>query len=72
MHLSEEINISVNKNYADLHSLPLPIYTVDKDGYITMFNDAAVELWGRRPDIGKDRWCGSWKIFESNSVTEVP
>ena len=22
-----------------------------------------VKLWGRRPEIGKDLWCGSWRIF---------
>ena len=39
------------------------VYTCDKDGLITMYNEAAVNLWGRRPEIGKDLWCGSWKIF---------
>jgi PAS domain S-box-containing protein len=39
------------------------IYTCDKDGYITFFNNAAAELWGRVPTIGKDLWCGSWKIY---------
>ncbi|HLT41538.1 MAG TPA: PAS domain-containing protein, partial [Sphingobacteriaceae bacterium] len=40
--------------------LPIAFYTCDADGYITFFNDAAVELWGRTPEIGKDLWCGSW------------
>src|SRR5215467_11984361 len=81
MNLSEEIKISsVNKNheekwrlYRDLiHSLPLAGYIVDKNGYVIIFNEAATELWGRQPEIGKDRWCGSWKIYESNGTTEVP
>ncbi|HEY1869908.1 MAG TPA: PAS domain S-box protein, partial [Chitinophagaceae bacterium] len=80
MNLSEEIKISTSKNhdgrwlpYRDLiHSLPLAVYAVDKDGYITMFNDAAAELWGRRPEPGKDRWCGSWKIYELNDEIELP
>src|SRR5215831_16400706 len=80
MNLSEEIKVSsVSKNNDDkwrlywdvIHSLPLAIYAVDKNGYITMFNEAAAELWGRRPETGNDRWCGSWKIFESNGVTEL-
>jgi PAS domain S-box-containing protein len=25
-----------------------------------------VQLWGRTPEIGKDLWCGSWKIFRLN------
>ena len=45
-----------------IRSLPVAIYTCDKDGYITLFNEAAAELWGRKPEIGKDLWCGSWKI----------
>ena len=43
--------------------LPAAIYTCDAEGRITLFNDAAVALWGREPELGKDLWCGSWKIF---------
>lgn len=46
-----------------VHSSPFAIYTCDENGYITWFNQAAVELWGRAPEIGKDLWCGSWKIY---------
>lgn len=46
-----------------IESLAAAIYKCNKDGYITFFNKAAVELWGRTPQIGKDLWCGSWKIF---------
>ena len=46
-----------------LEMLPVAVYTCDKDGYITFYNRYAVELWGRAPEIGKDLWCGSWKIF---------
>jgi PAS domain S-box-containing protein len=45
-----------------IRSLPVAIYTCNKEGYITLYNEAAAELWGRTPDIGKDLWCGSWKI----------
>ncbi|MDB5088937.1 MAG: domain S-box protein [Mucilaginibacter sp.] len=47
-------------------NLPIAIYTCDKQGFITSFNQAAVKLWGRTPEIGKDLWCGSWKIFQLN------
>ncbi|MGV3510048.1 MAG: PAS domain S-box protein [Sphingobacteriaceae bacterium] len=47
-------------------NLPVAIYTCDNSGYITSFNKAAVSLWGREPEIGKDLWCGSWKIFNSS------
>lgn len=55
-----------------IHGLPAALYTTDKDGYITMYNEAAVALWGRRPEIGKDMWCGSWKIYELDGITQVP
>ncbi len=43
--------------------LPVAFYTCDLEGRITYFNEAAGKLWGRQPEIGKDLWCGSWKIF---------
>ncbi len=46
-----------------LQNIPAALYTCDRNGYITMFNEAAVNLWGRRPELGKDLWCGSWKIY---------
>jgi PAS domain S-box-containing protein len=42
---------------------PVAIYTCDKDGYVTFYNEAAAKLWGRAPEIGVDLWCGSWKIY---------
>src|SRR5580658_3801362 len=55
-----------------IDSLEVAIYTCDADGHITMYNKAAVSLWGREPEIGKDLWCGSWKIFELDGITEIP
>jgi PAS domain S-box-containing protein len=46
-----------------LEALPTAIYTTDISGRITFYNQAAAELWGRRPEIGTDFWCGSWKLF---------
>jgi PAS domain S-box-containing protein len=39
-----------------LGALPAAIFVTDVDGRITYYNQAAVELWGRRPELGKDRW----------------
>jgi PAS domain S-box-containing protein len=48
---------------ADLmQALPVAVYTTDKQGRISFFNEAAAELWGHRPVINHDRWCGSWKL----------
>jgi PAS domain S-box-containing protein len=44
-------------------ALPAAIYTTDPAGRITYYNQAAVELWGRRPELGSDQWCGSWRLF---------
>lgn len=46
-----------------INALPTAVYMTDGDGYISLYNDAAARLWGRQPEIGKDRWCGSWRIF---------
>lgn len=51
-----------------LNKLPFAIYTCNADGYIESFNDAAVELWGRSPEIGKDLWCGSWKLVNDDGT----
>lgn len=49
--------------------LPVAFYTCDLEGRITYFNEAAGKLWGRQPEIGKDLWCGSWKIFYPDGRT---
>ena len=46
-----------------LQALPAAVYTTDAAGRITFFNEAAATLWGCRPAIGADSWCGSWKLF---------
>ena len=46
-----------------LEALPVPVYMTDADGRITFYNEAAAELWGHRPQLGSDKWCGSWRLF---------
>jgi PAS domain S-box-containing protein len=46
-----------------LDELPVPIYTTDTDGAVTYWNRACVEFAGREPQLGRDRWCVTWKIF---------
>jgi PAS domain S-box-containing protein len=43
--------------------LPAPVYVTDRDGWITLFNEGAVQLWGRRPHVGIDRWFGALRIY---------
>jgi PAS domain S-box-containing protein len=46
-----------------LDILPAAVYVTDALGVITYYNEAAAELWGRRPELGTDQWCGSWKLW---------
>lgn len=52
--------------------LPVALYTCDKEGYITFHNEAAAELWGREPEPGKDRWCGSREIYRLDGTPLPP
>jgi len=49
-----------------IDALPAAIYTTDADGLLTHFNSGAVELSGRAPVLGKDRWCTSWKMYRAD------
>jgi PAS domain S-box-containing protein len=55
-----------------LDALPAAIYTTDAQGTITAFNRAAVELWGREPKLGSDRWSGAWKLFAPDGAPMPP
>ena len=46
-----------------LEGLPAAFYATDAEGYLTFYNEAAAALWGRRPKLGTDRYCGFWKLF---------
>jgi PAS domain S-box-containing protein len=45
-----------------LNALGVALYTTDVNGRITFFNDAAEQIWGRRPELGEE-WCGSWRLY---------
>jgi len=51
-----------------LEALPVAIYATDAKGWITFYNEAAAMLWGRRPVLGQDRWCGSWRIYRTDGT----
>ena len=52
-----------------LSALPVAIYMTDAEGRLTYFNPAAVKLSGRRPEVGIDRWCITWKIFRADGTS---
>jgi PAS domain S-box-containing protein len=66
----------ISQKYNDLHieqfkeilyRLPVCVYTCDAEGYIEMYNDAAVQFWGRTPKPG-EKWCGSWKLYNTDGT----
>jgi PAS domain S-box-containing protein len=51
-----------------LEALPAAIYTTDPKGNITFFNQAAAELAGSTPELGSDKWCVTWRLFEPDGT----
>lgn len=62
-------SLPTEERYRDLvQALPAAIYTCDEQGRVTLYNDAAAVLWGREPELGKDSWCGSWRIYRPDGA----
>ncbi len=57
------------RHFKDLvEALPSAVYTTDVAGRITHYNQAAVDLWGCRPELGERQWCGSWRLFRPDGT----
>lgn len=67
MHAEAAIALALGqiKGFSDelLQALPVAVYTTDAQGLITSFNEAAVKLWGCRPEIGRTEYCGSYRLY---------
>lgn len=64
LHLVPDAEPLDSPNAMDLlRALPFAAFTADAAGRITAFNEAAVLLWGRRPHLGEEFWCGSHKLY---------
>lgn len=69
---AREVEKAAQKRHAHLiETLPIAMYTIDANGYIDLYNQAAATLWGRKPEPGIDRWCGSYSITTLDG-TPVP
>lgn len=55
-----------------IQALPAAVYTCDAQGRVTLFNQAAVDLWGRTPVLGDESWCGSFRIFRFDGTPLPP
>jgi PAS domain S-box-containing protein len=62
----ERLKIREEWYHSLLEALPAAIYTTDAEGRVTFFNQAAVELSGRRPSLGSDEWCVTWRLFSAD------
>jgi PAS domain S-box-containing protein len=51
-----------------LEALPVAIYTTDATGKITFYNQAAVDFAGRRPQLGRDKWCVTWRLYQPDGT----
>lgn len=67
--VSDRIRAQAQLRHEDEHlrqvldALPAAVYTTDAKGTITYYNRAAAELAGREPEIGKDEWCVTFRIY---------
>jgi PAS domain S-box-containing protein len=50
-------------NPSALEELPTALYVTDREGVITWYNRACVDLAGRTPVPNRDRWCITWKLL---------
>jgi PAS domain S-box-containing protein len=48
-----------------IESLPIGVYTCDRDGVLVQYNRRAAELWGRSPTPGDTgvRFCGTYRAY---------
>ena len=51
---------------AALDALPAAIYLTDTNGNVTHYNRACVPFAGRTPQLGRDRWCVTHKLFTAD------
>lgn len=49
-----------------LAALPAAVYVTDADGRITYCNQGAVNLWGRSPRFGEERWSDLARFYHAD------
>ncbi len=66
--INEQLRDSEGRYHHLVECLPAALYTCDSEGRVTLYNEAAAALWGREPEIGKDLWCGSMRIYRPDGA----
>jgi two-component system, chemotaxis family, CheB/CheR fusion protein len=61
--VEEELQGSSARYRTLFELVPVAVYTTDADGVILEYNHRASELWGRQPERGKTRICGSFRSY---------
>jgi PAS domain S-box-containing protein len=63
--VQEKLKVSEARYRSLVERMPAAMYTIDREGRITFYNDQAADLWGRRPRLGDEeaRFCGSYKLW---------
>jgi PAS domain S-box-containing protein len=57
------LSASEERYRALVEGMGVAAYTTDAVGRITYYNEEAAAVWGRRPVVGRDLWCGSWRLY---------
>ncbi len=68
--LGETLGIAELK--ALIAQLPIAVYVCEApSGLVRLYNQRAVELWGREPTLGEQRYCGALRLFRPDG-THLP
>ena len=63
---NEKLRESEGRYHHLVENLPAAVSTCDAEGRLTFYNDTAAAVWGREPEIGKQLWCGSLRLYRSD------
>lgn len=49
-------------------SIEIPFYTLNAEGKLTYYNEAAAVLWGRHPKLGSDLWDNEFQLLNPDGT----
>lgn len=51
-----------------IEHLPLAAYICDSEGYVQLFNEKAVLLFGHAPERGREKWTACWRAYRPDGT----